>query len=245
MRVHAGVYTHVAHTRICVYTHLCNTRVYTHGVPAATHVWKTGSSGTSCALVQTFPPPPTFRKTLKNGSKSENCKPLLFSVFFHVFNTFIKFHVQKACNKTKTRFSYECCPKLPERPQMLARTPNPHASSNQCSLQLFGQIVSKPAPHRPCCAVFIALLAEASEVQINLNNTLPMAPPAISFKPAAPAAAKPYYPPGALVPGQRPDRALNSAQFAAATQARAVATSQGLTGRAYDVFVAQAAMNAK
>ncbi len=77
-----------------------------------------------------------------------------------------------------------------------------------------------------------------------------MAPPAktLSFKPAAaprPAApVKPYMPPGALVPGQRPDRALNNAQFAAATQARIDARAQGLTGRAYDVFVAQAAMNA-
>jgi hypothetical protein len=51
-------------------------------------------------------------------------------------------------------------------------------------------------------------------------------------------------PPGALVPGQRPDRALNNAQFAAATQARIDGRAQGLTGRAFDVFVAQAAMNA-
>ena len=91
----------------------------------------------------------------------------------------------------------------------------------------------------------MAPLAVAYEVQINLNNTLTMAPSAISFKPAAPAAAKPYYPPGALVPGQRPDKALNSAQVAAATQARIDGRAQGLTGRAFDVFVAQAAMNAK
>jgi hypothetical protein len=53
---------------------------------------------------------------------------------------------------------------------------------------------------------------------------------------------KPNYPPGALVPGQRPDRALNSAQFAAAQQARSQATAQGLTGRALDVYVASAVM---
>ena len=97
----------------------------------------------------------------------------------------------------------------------------------------------------------MAPLAVAFEVQINLNNTLTMAPPAktLSFKPAAaprPAAtAKPNMPPGALVPGQRPDKALNNAQFAAATQARIDGRAQGLTGRAFDVFVAQAAMNAK
>ena len=99
----------------------------------------------------------------------------------------------------------------------------------------------------------MAPLAVAFEVQINLNNTLTMAPPAktLSFKPAAaprpapPAAAKPNFPPGALVPGQRPDKALNNAQFAAATQARIDGRAQGLTGRAFDVFVAQAAMNAK
>lgn len=58
--------------------------------------------------------------------------------------------------------------------------------------------------------------------------------PALSFKPV--------YPPGALVPGQRPDRTLNSAQFAAAQLARSQATAQGLTGRAYDVYVASAVM---
>ena len=70
---------------------------------------------------------------------------------------------------------------------------------------------------------------------------MPVAP-TLSFKPAAPLAKAPYYPPGALVPGQRPDRALNSAQFAAAQQARSDAAAQGLTGRARDVFVASAVM---
>jgi len=70
--------------------------------------------------------------------------------------------------------------------------------------------------------------------------------PTLSFKPTVPAASsKPYFPPGALVPNQRPDRALNSAQFAAATAARTSGTAQGLTGRALEVYVAQAAMNAK
>ena len=75
-----------------------------------------------------------------------------------------------------------------------------------------------------------------------------MSRPNLSFRPSpAPAssAPKPNFPPGALVPGQRPDRALNSAQFAAATAARSSGTAQGLTGRALEVFVAQAAMNAK
>jgi len=53
---------------------------------------------------------------------------------------------------------------------------------------------------------------------------------------------KSNYPPGALVPGQRPDRALNSAQFAAAQSARSQATAQGLTGRALEVYVASAVM---
>jgi hypothetical protein len=71
--------------------------------------------------------------------------------------------------------------------------------------------------------------------------------PSLSFKPATPAISspKPNFPPGALVPGQRPDKALNSAQFAAATAARRSGTAQGMTGRALEVYVAQAAMNAK
>ena len=52
------------------------------------------------------------------------------------------------------------------------------------------------------------------------------------------------FPPGALVPGQRPDRALNSAQFAAAQAARSSGIAQALSGRALEVFVAQAVMNA-
>ena len=52
-------------------------------------------------------------------------------------------------------------------------------------------------------------------------------------------------PPGALVPEQRPDKALTSEQFKAATQAREEAKVQGLTGKEYDVYVANAAMNAK
>jgi len=55
----------------------------------------------------------------------------------------------------------------------------------------------------------------------------------------------PVYPPGALVPGQRPDMALNNAQFAAARAARATGISQGMTGRTLEVFVANAAMNAR
>lgn len=88
----------------------------------------------------------------------------------------------------------------------------------------------------------IAALSEQSQIRtptFAMNRTA--APrPAASF-----ASQKPNFPPGALVPGQRPDRALNSAQFAAATQARAAGVAAGLTGRALEVSVAQAAMNAK
>jgi len=71
--------------------------------------------------------------------------------------------------------------------------------------------------------------------------------PSLSFTPRptpspSPSAVRPVNPPGALVPGQRPDRALNSAQFAAAQQARAAGTAAGLSGRALEVSVAQAVM---
>ena len=69
--------------------------------------------------------------------------------------------------------------------------------------------------------------------------------PNLSFKPApkpAAPATKPGFPPGALVPGQRPDKALNSAQFAAARQARADGVAAGLTGQALEVSVARAVM---
>jgi hypothetical protein len=66
----------------------------------------------------------------------------------------------------------------------------------------------------------------------------------LSFTPILPV-SKPYYPPGALVPGQRPDKALNNVQFAAAQSARTNGVTQGLTGRALEIYVAQAAMNAK
>ena len=56
---------------------------------------------------------------------------------------------------------------------------------------------------------------------------------------------RPTNPPGALVPGQRPDLALNNVQFAAARSARENGIAQGMTGKALEVFVAQAAMNAK
>jgi hypothetical protein len=52
-------------------------------------------------------------------------------------------------------------------------------------------------------------------------------------------------PPGALVPGQRPDKSLNSEQFKAATQAREEAKVQGLSGKELEIYVANAAMNAK
>jgi hypothetical protein len=50
---------------------------------------------------------------------------------------------------------------------------------------------------------------------------------------------------GALVTGQRPDKALNSEQFKAATQAREESKLQGLSGKELEIYVANAAMNAK
>ncbi len=70
--------------------------------------------------------------------------------------------------------------------------------------------------------------------------------PSLAFTPASSTrpsiASSPVNPPGALVPGQRPDRALNSAQFAAAQHARAAGVAAGLSGRALEVSVAQAVM---
>ena len=67
-----------------------------------------------------------------------------------------------------------------------------------------------------------------------MSSLRPSLRPSLSFSPSNP--------PGALVPGQRPDRALNSAQFAAARQARAAGVAAGLSGRALEVSVAQAVM---
>lgn len=74
-----------------------------------------------------------------------------------------------------------------------------------------------------------------------MSSIMPSSRPSLSFQPSP----RLNFPPGALVPGQRPDRALNSAQFAAARDARASGTTQGMTGRQLEVYVAQAAMNAK
>ncbi|NBO70779.1 hypothetical protein EBV26_09900 [bacterium] len=65
--------------------------------------------------------------------------------------------------------------------------------------------------------------------------------PSLAFTPTF-STPRPSNPPGALVPGQRPDRALNSAQFAAAQQARAAGVAAGLSGRDLEVSVAQAVM---
>jgi len=64
--------------------------------------------------------------------------------------------------------------------------------------------------------------------------------PTISVCPLV--ASFPVNPPGALVPGQRPERALNSAQFTEAQQARAAGVAVGLSRRALEVSVAQAVM---
>ena len=73
------------------------------------------------------------------------------------------------------------------------------------------------------------------------------APPAAeSQTPMAPQASELSLnnnPPGAIVPGQRPDKALNSEQFKAATQAREEAKVQGLSGKELEIYVANAVMN--
>ena len=76
--------------------------------------------------------------------------------------------------------------------------------------------------------------ANAFKTSIPINNMT------LSFAPETKAAN----PPGALCAGQRPDKALNNAQFAAARQARADGTAKGLTGRDLEVFVCEAAMRA-
>jgi hypothetical protein len=65
----------------------------------------------------------------------------------------------------------------------------------------------------------------------------------LSFSSAA--SAKAVNPPGALVPGQRPDKALTSAQFAVARQTRAAGIAAGLSGQALEVSVARAVMAVK
>jgi len=74
----------------------------------------------------------------------------------------------------------------------------------------------------------------------------PAKPAPGSGKPAPPAGSTPApptgNPPGALVPGQRPDKSLTREQFAVAQKARSEAKAAGLTGKAYDVYVANAVM---
>jgi hypothetical protein len=78
------------------------------------------------------------------------------------------------------------------------------------------------------------------------SNAAPVAAstPATSMAPQASELSL-KNPPGALVAGQRPDKALNSEQFKAATQAREDAKVQGLSGKELEIYVANAAMNAK
>jgi hypothetical protein len=78
-----------------------------------------------------------------------------------------------------------------------------------------------------------------------MSRIMPTTRTSMSFKPAVVVKPATTFPPGALVPGQRPDVALNSTQFAAARAARASGTAQGMSGRQLEVYVAQAAMNAK
>ena len=59
---------------------------------------------------------------------------------------------------------------------------------------------------------------------------------------SSPKASGASNPPGALAPGQRPDKALNSEQFKAANAARLDADKLGLSGAAKDKFVAEKVM---
>ena len=85
-----------------------------------------------------------------------------------------------------------------------------------------------------------------SDASSAASNAAPVAAstPATSMAPQASELSL-NNPPGALVPGQRPDKSLNSEQFKAATQAREEAKVQGLSGKELEIYVANAAMNAK
>lgn len=85
-----------------------------------------------------------------------------------------------------------------------------------------------------------------SDASSAASNAAPVAAstPATSMAPQASELSL-NNPPGALVAGQRPDKALNSEQFKAATQAREEAKVQGLSGKELEIYVANVAMNAK
>jgi hypothetical protein len=85
-----------------------------------------------------------------------------------------------------------------------------------------------------------------SDASSAASNAAPVAAstPATSMAPQASELSL-NNPPGAIVPGQRPDKALNSEQFKAATQAREESKVQGLSGKELEIYVANVAMNAK
>jgi hypothetical protein len=85
-----------------------------------------------------------------------------------------------------------------------------------------------------------------SDASSAASNAVPVAAstPATSMAPQASELSL-NNPPGALVAGQRPDKALNSEQFKAATQAREESKVQGLSGKELEIYVANVAMNAK
>lgn len=83
-----------------------------------------------------------------------------------------------------------------------------------------------------------------------VEKALPKPPPASvqpsKDKPETPGTGTPQqsFPPGALVPGQRADKALTREQFRAVQQARSAAAQMGLTGMDKERFIAKAAMDA-
>ena len=127
---------------------------------------------------------------------------------------------------------------------------------------MFGHDKSTARPHEcgedPGFAALGDPTAGMAEAFDKLNNMMygtPM-PAAPAPAPAAAAAATPAKPgvavppkpgtatnpPGALAPGQRPDKALTKEQFAVAQKARADAKAAGLTGPALERYVANAVM---
>lgn len=88
-----------------------------------------------------------------------------------------------------------------------------------------------------------------AEQKTKVEKAMPKPPPSpvqpSKDKPQAPApAVQQTFPPGALVPGQRADKALTREQFKAVQQARQAAKQMGLTGMDKERFIAKAAMDA-
>jgi hypothetical protein len=144
--------------------------------------------------------------------------------------------------------------RIPAQQQCVAPPP-PSAAAARCPGPNMTRIIdigrsSHPSTIHPDSSCRLSFLQRVCiridhliEIEMSRAAPRPAAPrPNLSFRPAPAAPARPANPPGALVPGQRPDRALNSAQFAAARSARAAGVAAGLSGQALEVSVARAVM---